>query len=121
MRRVINELFMTVKITLGVRRVAGEGNVANLCRFFLSGLWAYQLNCDSRVVGDKVTFGISSNHAFTALSNILQMISCYRFSRDYFAGQGIMRLNSQYVAVPERNSSGRIGRNYSGQVEVLHE
>ncbi len=120
MRRVINELFMTMKITLGVRRAASEGNVADLYRYFVSGLWAYRVNCDSRVVGDKVTFGISSNHALTALSNILQMISCYSFSRYYFVSQGIIRLNGQYVVVPEPNSSGRMSRNYSGQVENLH-
>lgn len=119
MRRVINELFMTIKITLEVRRVASEGNVTALYRY-LSGLWAYQLNCDIRVVGDKVTFGISSNHAFAALSNLLQMISCYSLNRYYFVSQGIMRSNSQDVALPESNSSGRIIRSYSGQVENLH-
>lgn len=119
MRRVINEPFMTMKITLEVRWAASEGKIGALYRY-LSGLWAYYVNCDSRVVGHKVTLGISSNHAFTAVPNRLQMISCYRFSRYYFVSQRIMRLNSLYAAVPEQNLSGRLNRNYSGQAENLH-
>jgi len=117
MRRVINKLFMTVKITLGVRRAASEGNVADLCRFVLSGLWAYQFNCDNQVVGDKITFGISSNHAFAVMSNSLQMISCNNY---YSAGRRRSLLKSLSLAASKQEKSGRNNVYYSGQAENLH-
>jgi len=114
MRRVINELFMTVKITLGVRRAASEGNVADLYRFVLSGLWAYQFNCDYQVVGDKITFGISSSHAFAGISDVLQMISCNNY---YSAGPSSSLLKSLSLAASKQKKSGRNNVHYSGQAE----
>ena len=89
MRRVINVLFMTEKNVLEVRRAVHKGGGVALCLYFLSGLWADQVDYDSRVVGDKLASGISSNHAYTALPNRLQILFCYSRSWCYFVSQGI--------------------------------